>query len=140
MTSYESVYNRFLSSITDYNLPWVPEEDLQNMLHEWMLGAIVRCGRYSHNFDDRDEENQTFNIDLPEKDMKALVLYMVGEWMDRQVNSVELTSQFIGGSEEKFYAQSNHLNSIKALRDDSRTEARKLLRDYSYIDSSYFSE
>lgn len=140
MISFETIYNRFLTQITDYSLPFVPEEDLENMLHEWMLGAIVRCGRYSKNFNDRDEENKCFNTDLTEKDIKALILYMVGEWLDRQVNSVELTAQMIGGKETKFFAQSQHLNSIKALRDDSRTEARKLLRDYSYVDSSYFTE
>ena len=138
MTSFEQIYNRFLSTITDYSLPFVPEEDLENMLHEWMLGAIVRCGRYSRNFDDRDEENKTFNSTLAEKDIRALILYMVGEWLDRQVNSVELTAQMLGGKEEKFFSQASHLNSIKALRDDSRTEARKLLRDYSYVDNSYF--
>jgi hypothetical protein len=43
-----------------------------------------------------------------------------------------------GGKEEKFYAQANHLAGLKALRDGTRTEARKLMRDYTYANNSYF--
>ena len=65
---------------------------------------------------------------------------MVCEWLEPQINSVTLTHQMFGGKEEKFYAQANQLAELKALRDDSRTEARKLMRDFTYANSSYFDE
>lgn len=55
---------------------------------------------------------------------------MVEEWIRPQVNSTLLTKQIFGGAEEKFYAQSNQLDKVMALRDQIRVEKQKAYRDY----------
>lgn len=138
MTSYDVIFRRFLNRITDYDLPLLPEEDLDEMMCGWLTSAIANFTRCKSDLSDRDDEAQTFNADLMNYEIEALSLYMVCAWLDQKINSVLLTNQFIGGKEEKYYSQANQLETLKALRDATFTEARKLPRDYSYVINDYF--
>ena len=137
-TPYSIIYDRALAKITDYDLAFMPEENFQLMLRGWLQSAISKFRKCASDLSDRDDELATFNIDLEDEEIEILAMLMVGEWLDPQVNSVTLTHQFFGGKEEKFFAQANQLAEIKALRDETRTEARKLMRDYTYAHNSYF--
>lgn len=140
MTSYETIYNRCLQKIQDFDLALLPEEDMEDMLHGWLVSAIAKFRKCSSDLSDRDDESKTFNVDLEDEEIEILALLTVCEWLEPQINSVTLTRQFYGGKEEQFYAQANQLNALKALRDGARTEARKLMRDYTYQHSSYFED
>ena len=138
MTSYDVIFRRFLNRITDYDLPLLPEEDLDEMMCGWLTSAIANFTRCKSDLSDRDDEAQTFNADLTNYEIEVLSLYMVCAWLDQKINSVLLTNQFIGGKESNYYSQANQLSQLKALRDATFTEARKLPRDYSYVTNDYF--
>lgn len=137
-TPYSIVYDRALAKLTDYDLAFVPDDDLQLMLRGWLKSAIAKFRKCASDLSDRDDELNTFNVDLVDEEIEILAMLIVSEWLEPQVNSVLLTHQMFGGKEEKYYAQANQLAEIKALRDETRTEARKLMRDYTYAHSSYF--
>lgn len=139
-TSYESVYSRFLGSITDYELAYLPDEDMESMVHGWMLRAIVEFYNCKTNLEDRDDEIRCFNVDLSDWEIDVLSKFMVAAWLNDQISSVNLTLQMFGGKEEKWFSQSQHLSTLIALRDSIRTEARKMSRDRSYVRNSYFDE
>lgn len=138
MTSYDVIFRRFLNRITDYDLPLLPEEDLDEMMCGWLISAIANFTRCKSDLSNRDDDAQTFNADLTNYEIEVLSLYMVCAWLDQKINSVLLTNQFVGGKEEKYYSQANQLETLKALRDATFTEARKLPRDYSYVTNDYF--
>ena len=138
-TPYSKIYDRMLAKITDYDLAFVPEGDLQLMLCGWLASSISKFRKCASDLSNRDDELATFNVDLVDEEIEILALLMVCEWLEPQVNSVLLTHQMFGGKEEKFYSQANQLAELKALRDETRTEARKLMRDYTYFSgNSYF--
>lgn len=139
-TPYSKIYDRALAKITDYDLAFMPDADFQLMLKGWLHSAIAKFRKCASDLSDRDDELATFNVDLVDEEIEILGLLVVGEWLEPQVNSVNVTLQMFGGKEEKYYSQSSHLATIKALRDDTRTEARKLMRDYTYAHSSYFED
>lgn len=138
MTSYATIFKRFLNRITDYDLPLLPEEDLDEMMCGWLISAIANFTRCKSDLSNRDDDAQTFNADLTNYEIEVLSLYMVCAWLDQKINSVLLTNQFVGGKEEKYYSQANQLETLKALRGATFTEARKLPRDYSYVTNDYF--
>ena len=138
MTSYNVICERFLSKITDYDIVNIEESDFNEMLHGWMISAITKYRKCPINLSKRNDDLQCFSEDLSDIQIEIVACLMVAEWLDPQVNSILLTKQFFGGKEEKFFAQSNQLETIKALRDDARTEARKLMRDESYGNNGYF--
>ena len=138
-TPYNKIYDRALAKITDYDLAFLPDDNFRSMLRGWLNSSISKFRKCASDLSDRDDELEVFNVDLIDEEIEILALLMVCEWLEPQVNSVLLTHQMFGGKEEKFYAQANQLAELKALRDDTRTEAKKLMRDYTYFSGTgYF--
>lgn len=138
-TPYSKIYDRALAKITDYDLAFLPDDDFRFMLRGWLNSSISKFRKCASDLADRDDELEIFNVDLVDEEIEILALLIVCEWLEPQINSVTLTHQMFGGKEEKYYSQSSHLAELKALRDETRTEARKLMRDYTYFsNTSYF--
>lgn len=140
MTPYSAIYNRFLQRVTDYELPNLSEEDMENMLHDWLKSAIIRFTKSTSDLTQKDDELRTFLIDLEDYEQEVLALFMIDGWVSPRVNSTLLTNQFIGGKEEKWTSQAQHLSTLIALRDGALNDAKKLIRDNSYRSTNnYFS-
>ena len=101
MTLYSTLYTRALAQITDPLLATLPEGDLENMLHDWLMDAIVEPVVGEYNFADRDDELKKFNFDISDRDQKILSIHMVRGWLAPQIASVTLTAQVYSGKETK---------------------------------------
>lgn len=130
MTSYESIYEVFLSKIEDYNLLELSDEDFKKQLFSYLRSSIAKFNKCTSDLSKRDDVMEEFEEDLSDIEIEILALSMIEEWIRPQVNSTLLTQQIIGGSEEKFYAQSNHLDKIMNLKEQIRIEKQKAYRDY----------
>ena len=137
-TPYEKVYSRFLNRTTDFNLAELDDYTLNEMLKSWLHSAIVNA-RTSSNLISRDDENEVFNNDLSDLDVELLAMGMTMAWLDQTLNSSELTLQFIGGKEEKYYSQANHIAELRAMREEIRLEMKRLHSYNTYTNNSYFS-
>lgn len=137
-TPYEKIYERFLNSVTDFNLAELDDHTLNEMLKDWLHKAVVRT-RTSNSLS-RDNENEVFNSDLSDLDIELLALGMKLAWLDQTLGSTELTLQFIGGKEEKWFSQSAHISELRALREDTKLEMQKLHSYNTYTNNSYFND
>ena len=72
MTQYSTLYEKCLSKIEDPTLVMLPEEDLQNMLHGYLMSAIAKHRKCEHDLSDRDEELKQFNSDLSDLEIEIL--------------------------------------------------------------------
>lgn len=138
MTQYSTLYNRALSQITDPILAQLPEEDLENMLHDWLMNAIVEPVVGVYNFENRDDGLKQFNFDISERDQKILAIHMVRGWLVPQIMSVTLTAQVYSGKETKYYAQANHLSEMRALDESLQRQADLLFCRGTYLNNEYF--
>lgn len=137
-TPFSDVYKRFLQKISDFKFLSLPEEDVEEILYSYLVSAIVKTKPCQADLSKRDEAEKCFIDTLLDIEIEILALQMVCEWVEPQLNSVMYTRQFIGTREEKFFAQANQLEKLKALRDSAELRCRQLRRDYSYRNSSYF--
>ena len=137
-TPYEKIYERFLNSVNDFNLAELDDHTLNEMLKDWLHKAVVRT-RTSSDLS-RDNENEEFNSDLSDLDIELLALGMKLAWLDQTLGSTELTLQFIGGKEEKWFSQSAHISELRALREDTKLEMQKLHSYNTYTNNSYFND
>ena len=137
MTSYETVYGRFLNTTTDFNLAELDDHTLNEMLKDWLHSAIVKT-RTSSDLTARDDENEVFNNDLSDLDIELLSMGMRLAWLDQRINSTEYTNLFVGGKEEKFYSPSSQLSELRALRADTLREMQQLYTYDTYVNNSYF--
>ena len=138
MTSYTILYERALAQITDPLLAMLPEEDLDTMLHDWLMDAIVEPTVGKYNFSDRDDELRQFNFDISDRDQKILSIHMVRGWLAPQINSVTLSQMAFSGKEAKFYSQSAHLTEMRALDEKLRKDADLLFCRGTYLNNAYF--
>ena len=138
MTLYSTLYERALAQITDPLLIQIPEEDMENMLHDWLMDAIVEPVVGTYDFADRDDELKQFNFDISDRDQKIIAIHMVRGWLAPQIRSVTLTSQVFGGKEEKFYAQSNQLAEMRNLDAYLQRQADLLFSRGTYLVNEYF--
>ena len=138
-TPYEKVYGRFLNRTTDFNLGDLDDHTFGEMLKCWLQSAIVNT-RTSANLSDRDDENEVFNTDLSDRDIELLAMGMTMAWLEPAINSTELTLQFIGGKEEKYYSQANHLAELLELSEKTRVEMKRLHCYGTYTNNSYFDD
>ena len=138
MTQYSTLYKRALAQITDPLMANLPEEDLENMLHDWMLDAIVEPVVGEYDFTNRDDVSKQFNFDISDRDQKILAIHMVRGWLAPQIASVTLTAQVYSGKETKYYAQANHLSEMRALDESLQRQADLLFCRGTYLDNEYF--
>ena len=137
-TSYEKIYNRFSQKITDFNLIELDDYSLDGMLQGWLNSSIVRSRKCQHDLSLRNDELQEFEEDLSDLEIELLALGMVDAWITQYLNSTENILQFIGGKEEKFYAQSSHIAEIRSIKDENMREMNRLHNYYTYTNNSYF--
>ena len=137
-TPYETIYNCALSKLEDPTLAMLPEEDLENMLHGYLISAIAKHRKCEHDLSDRDEELKQFNFDLSDLEIEIISILMTREWISQRLNSVTNVMQVFGGKEEKWFSQASHIKELREMDDRLRLEAQQLSRDYSYIDNDYF--
>jgi hypothetical protein len=138
VTSYEAIYNRALQRITDPTLAMLPEEDMENMLHGWLMSAIAKMRQCENDLSDRDEELKQFNVNLIDIEQEILAILMTREWLTPQLNSTVLTAQVFSGKEEKYYSQSAHIAELRAMDESLKLEAQALSRDWTYTNNDYF--
>ena len=116
----------------------LPEEDLENMLHGYLMSAIAKHRKCEHDLSDRDEELKQFNSDLSDLEQEIISLLMCREWISSQLLSVTNTLQVFSGKETNYYSQAAHLKELQALDEKYRLEAQQLSRDYTYESNEYF--
>lgn len=139
-TPYDKIYQKFLNSIQDYNLPEIDDYTFDAMLQEWLDSAIVEMRRCEHDFSKRDNEAQEFEDDLSDLEVELLARGMVGAWLDQYINSTENVTQFIGGKEEKFYSTSQFLTTLLNMREINTRSINRLHNYYTYTNNSYFND
>ena len=139
-TPYEKIYDSFSQKITDFNLVEVDDYSLEKMLLGWLNTAIVKTRKCQHDLSQRDEALQIFKEDLSDLEIELLAMGMLDAWVSQYLNSTENVLQFIGGKEEKFYAQSSHISELRAIRDENLREMNRLHNYYTYTNNSYFND
>lgn len=137
-TPYEKVYNRFLQKISDFNLAEVDDYSFDEMMNGWLNSAVIRVRKCQHDLSKRDDELQEFEEDLSDLEIELLALGMVDAWVSPMLNSTELTLQFVGGKEEKYYSQSQMLAELRNLKKENSLEMNRLHNYYTYTNNSYF--
>lgn len=138
-TTYEEIYDLASRKLTDVELPLLPEEDLEDMFHGYLISSISQFRKCKNDLSNRDEDEKQFNIDLLDIEKEILAILIARQWLQPQINSTLLTKQVFSDKESKFYSQKEMLNGLMSLDEKLKIEAQKLSRDYTYSSGSYWS-
>ena len=138
MTQYSTLYLRCLQKLEDPQLAALPEEDLEGLLHGYMMSAIAKHRKCEHDLSDRDDELKQFNSELSDLEIELLAILMLREYITVRLHSVTNVLQVFGGKEEKYYSQASHIAELRELDERLKIEAQHLSRDFTYEGNDYF--
>lgn len=98
-TTFQEMYDFFLSSITDDMFMEMTKEDTEEMLQEILVAAVPKFEfpRWKDPFD-LDFTNKCFSAKLTTEEMLILRGYMTVEWLGFQLANVDLIRQKYSGS------------------------------------------
>lgn len=149
--AYDNIYSRFLSLVKAYDLVELYQEDetsAQELLDEWLLSvkSDVKVRRLLSNIK-LDSENRVINCtirnsqgdDDSDKDFLTDLfgIGIVWKWSSSQYMSVLNTGFLIGGKQGQFYSQANHMNQLKNMCDECRSDFYKQIKNYGCINNTY---
>lgn len=129
-TTFETIINRFLGKITDdMYLELTPEDTIRDA-KQFLIDAIPyfefpRFALYNYN-----EELEEYNVDLTAEEINILALLMKTAWLDRQINSIEVTRMKYSGADFKLTSQANHLSKLLQLKSENVRESTHAQRLY----------
>ena len=129
-TTFQEVYDFFLSGITDDMFMELTKEDTEEMLEEILLAALPHFEFPRKEIFDVDLYQKCFNCKLTLEELRIIRSYMVMEWINFQLASVENVRQKYSGTDFKFTSQASHMDKLKNLRDTYQTEGYHLQRLY----------
>lgn len=127
-TPFSTVYDTFLSKVTDDMYMEISQEETDALLYELLQNAIPwfefpRVNLYNQNED-------SFLIALSNEEINILAIYMIVEWLGQQLATVELIRMKYSGSDFKFTSQANHLHKLTNLQKEYERKGFHLQRLY----------
>lgn len=138
-TTYEEIYDLASRKLTDVEIPLLPEEEMEDMFHGYLISSISQFRKCKNDLSNRDEYEKQFNVDLLDIEKEILAVLIARQWLQPQINSTLLTKQVFSDKESKFYSQKEMLSGLMSLDEKLKIEAQKLSRDYTYSSGSYLS-
>lgn len=130
MTELSTIYEVFLSKITDDMYLELTKDETYNMLFDIFQNALhwfefPRFDIYSYN-----EEVAQYFVDLSQEEINIIANYMVVEWINQQLASIELVRMKYSGSDFKFTSQANHMHKLTNLQKEYERKGFHLQRLY----------
>lgn len=90
-----------------------------------MIGFVIEDTENSYITD-----TSSFTADLDSEEINILAILMKVIWIQRQVNSIEVTRMKYSGSDFKMTSQANHLAKLLNALTEARREAHHMQRLY----------
>lgn len=130
MTTFQNIYDDFLSSITDDMYMELTKEETMRMLFELFQSALPWFEFPRFGLFDYDLDLESYNCTLTREEIKIISIYMIVEWIGQQLASIELTRMKYSGSDFKFTSQANHMHKLKDMQKEYERKGFHLQRLY----------
>ena len=142
-TTFQEVYDAFTSGITDDMFMEMTKEDTDEILEELLMAALPHFEFPRQDIFNLDRYNKRFKCLLTAEEIRIIRSYMVVEWINYQLASIENVRQKYSGSDFSFTSQASHMDKLIKLRETYKDEGFKLQilyrRRRSAEDGSYTS-
>lgn len=133
-TTYENLYDRVLTKFRDWDIPRMSEEDVKDMLHDYLVPALAKFHVCRKDLSNRDDIIQRFNCELSEIEMDIIANYMLVEYVDSTyIRTPSLLKASMGSTDFKAYSSANMLDKLMAMRKAYVAENESLVMRYAWL-------
>lgn len=129
-TTFDVIYNSFTSKITDDMYMELTAAETAAMHKELLMNALPWFEFPRVDIYDFNEDLEEYNISLSREEINIIATYMIVEWFNQQLASVENTRMKYSGSDFKFTSQANHMQKLLQLKKDYERVGFHLQRLY----------
>ena len=129
-TTFQEVYDAFTSGITDDMFMEMTKEDTDEILEELLMAALPHFEFPRQDIFNLDRYKKRFKCLLTAEEIRIIRSYMVVEWINYQLASIENVRQKYSGSDFSFTSQASHMDKLIKLRETYKDEGFKLQRLY----------
>lgn len=147
-SSYETIFNKFLGRVTDYDFLTIDEAYLWEQVSEWVENSIATPSLrviFSSITCDKETQTLTYTLRNSAGDELSDQLYVeklfamsfVIQWLEPTVKNKINLNQMYGGKEEKFYSQAQMITALNEVLEDTVVRFKKEIRDHDAIYNSY---
>lgn len=138
-TPYKILYDSVLSKIKDYDFLNLDESQVYSILLDYIRPAVVKFRPCKQDLSNRDDLLEVFNIALTDDEIEILSDFMVVEYLDSNYIRVPAAmKQVLSNKDFNTYSPANLLEKVTSVRNQYMSEAKQLMRDYSYRNSVLF--
>ena len=134
MTSYTTVYDIFLSKITDSG--FLALSSFEDLVERYLKNAINKFTCCQQNLENRNDTTNTFNFALTSLEQEILACYMLVEYLTPQIYNVSLLQQSMTNKDFQLTSQANHLKQLMELRKLAQEDINRLLTIYTFDKSA----
>ncbi|UDM72743.1 hypothetical protein [Vagococcus fluvialis] len=135
-TKFEEIYRLFLSSVDDYELSEVSEEELNEVMKTYLIKAVVTLQMAMMEVGEFDEDLEIFKDKLSHPEKVILGKSMKLEWLGEKLYSADLMRKDIGDRDYKAVQGTDYLRQIGVMESRLRKEIHRDIIDLSYTDKS----
>ena len=129
-TKFIEIFDCFLGKITDDMYMELNEQDTKDMLIPLLKGSLPYFEFPRVNILNFDENQETYLIDLTFEEINIIATYMIVEWLNAQIATVENIRMKYSGSDFKFTSQANHIDKLLEMKESYIKEGYHLQRLY----------
>ena len=128
-TELEEIYGMFLSSITDYNIPLLSNDDFEEEMLMLLKKSIARF-RFKKDIAINEFMGE-FTRELKEEEKNILALGMVSEWVKPKIYSVEVMKMKMNSKDYQLFSESNMLTTLQKIKKEADAEFDYYMDIYS---------
>lgn len=131
-TSYDVIYDRFLTKITDYEMADLLEDEIETQLLKYLRSAISDFKYAVKILSERDDLQLIFNNTLSDLEEEILAKFMIIHWLTPQILRLENVRNELGNKDFKLYSPANFLDKITKMKAEIKSEVNQDMVFYYY--------
>ena len=131
-TPFTVLYDSVLSKIRDYDFFNMKQDEIYEVLSDYLRPAIAAFRSCKQDISKRTEEG--FDCTLTDTEVEILANYMTIAYLDSNYIRVPLAlKQTLSSKDFNAFSPANHLEKMVEMREKYRKDNETLLVRYSYI-------
>lgn len=131
-TPFTVLYDSVLSKIRDYDFFNIKQDEIYEVLSDYLRPAIAAFRSCKQDISKRTEEG--FECTLTDTEVEILANYMTIAYLDSNYIRVPLAlKQTLSSKDFNAFSPANHLEKMVEMREKYRKDNETLLVRYSYI-------
>lgn len=131
-TPYTILYDSVLSKIKDYDFLNLEQEDIYDILYDYIRPAIAKFQICKKDLSQRNDEE--FLLDLTDTEIEILSNFMVIIYLDSNYIRVPIAlKQSLSSKDFNAFSPANHLDKLIETREKYRSDNEAILSTYAWI-------